>query len=227
MGAGRIEDTWQEWPEEKWKPMSILRWREDELIRITFKNFEVSNYARIYNKKIKHFLNGGSDKDGYITVSIKTNKKKYTLKLARLVATAFIPNPDELPTIDHKDGDRTNNYFENLRWSTHQQQMRNRKKYNLKKKGKSYSKYKGVMKSGKKWLARIRDNNEDIYLGTFNTENDAARAYNAEAIKRFGEFALINVIPNEQERLKWKRINMAKKDKPIKDKFKEGYCFVD
>lgn len=41
----------------------------------------------------------------------------HTFKIHRLVATAFVPNPDNLPYVLHKDGDRTNNNYYNLVWS--------------------------------------------------------------------------------------------------------------
>lgn len=57
------------------------------------------------------------------------------------------------------------------------------------------SKYKGVAKdSSNRWKARIRFNNELIYLGMFADEHDAAVAYNSAAIKYFGEFACLNEV---------------------------------
>jgi hypothetical protein len=51
--------------------------------------------------------------------------------LHRLVAAAFIPNPNGLPEVNHKDGDKSNNCVSNLEWSTHKNNMRHARKNNL------------------------------------------------------------------------------------------------
>lgn len=58
------------------------------------------------------------------------------------------------------------------------------------------SKYKGVhwYKQSKKWMVQIRLNDKQIYLGLFEREDDAARAYNKKAKEIFGEFACLNKI---------------------------------
>ena len=58
----------------------------------------------------------------YETVSIG-NK---TYRVHQLVALAFLPNPNNLPTVDHKDRDRSNNNVSNLRWANHKTQADNR-----------------------------------------------------------------------------------------------------
>lgn len=55
---------------------------------------------------------------GYLRVSLGRNKSRY---VHRLVASAFIPNPDNLPQVDHIDGNKQNNNINNLRWVTAQQ----------------------------------------------------------------------------------------------------------
>lgn len=56
------------------------------------------------------------DKDGYQIVCLRNNGKAYYLKVHRLVAMAFIPNPLNLPMINHKDENKQNNIPENLEW---------------------------------------------------------------------------------------------------------------
>lgn len=90
------------------------------------------------------------------------------------------------------------NIKSNLRVVTVQQNMMNRKS-NVG----SSSKYKGVRwrKREKKWQARIKINGKDKHLGYFTSEEEAAEAYNKEAIKLFGEHALLNEIEIPQGQL--------------------------
>lgn len=56
------------------------------------------------------------DKRGYERVRISINGSKTTLKVHRIVATAFIENPKNLPQVNHKDGNKINNHVDNLEW---------------------------------------------------------------------------------------------------------------
>ena len=58
---------------------------------------------------------------GYAYVSVKTDGKFRPRRVHRLVAEAFIPNPDKLPEVNHIDGVKTNNHVSNLEWATSQQ----------------------------------------------------------------------------------------------------------
>ena len=61
------------------------------------------------------------NKEGYINVTVCANNKNKTLLLHRLVAETFIPNPNNLPCVNHIDGNKLNNSIENLEWVTHKQ----------------------------------------------------------------------------------------------------------
>lgn len=53
---------------------------------------------------------------GYYSVDLVKNKKRYKFRVHRLVAEAFVPNPDNLPMVNHKDEDKLNNIASNLEW---------------------------------------------------------------------------------------------------------------
>lgn len=75
--------------------------------------------GRVYDKPIagKQMKQTLHDK-GYKIVSLTKNGKTKLCFVHRIVAEAFIPNPDNLPMVNHKDEDKTNNFLENLEWCT-------------------------------------------------------------------------------------------------------------
>jgi hypothetical protein len=59
-----------------------------------------------------------TEKSGYVLISLKKNNQSRRFRIHQLVANAFIPNPLKLPQVNHKDGNKQNNYVNNLEWST-------------------------------------------------------------------------------------------------------------
>lgn len=79
--------------------------------------YEVSNLGRVRSIKKKGLIIASFvEKDGYIVVSLKS--PRFIKKLHRLVAIAFIPNPENKPQVNHIDSNRSNNYVSNLEWVT-------------------------------------------------------------------------------------------------------------
>ena len=91
--------------------------------------------------------------------------------------------------IDHKNRNPLINLKLNLRLCTNKENLRNRGKHK-----RNTSGYKGVIKNGNKWRAKIGVNERSIHLGIFKDKNRAAQAYNEASIKHFGEFACLNKI---------------------------------
>ncbi len=101
-----------------------------------------------------------------------------------------IMQPPSDMQIDHIDHDCLNNQRANLRVCTQAQNNANRRKT------RGSSQFKGVYwyASRNKWRANIRVDRQTKHLGYFDDEEDAARAYNEEALKQFREFALLNEV---------------------------------
>lgn len=78
--------------------------------------YEVSNKGNVRNVRRNKLLRLSKTNYGYIRVVLSKNRIKTLLSVHRLVAQAFLPNPDNLPMINHKDEDKTNNNVTNLEW---------------------------------------------------------------------------------------------------------------
>lgn len=119
----------------------------------------------------------------FVPVRIKNRRTIYLYR--------YLLNCPKGMEVDHIDGNPLNNQKSNLRICTHSQNNYNRGKNKT-----SSNKFKGVREHGAGFMARLKYQGQTKYLGTFETPEDAARAYDEEAIKVFGEFARLNFPPN-------------------------------
>jgi len=87
-------------------------------------NYEVSNTGLIRNKHTGYALKPSVDKKGYLRARLSRKNIKKSVRIHRMVAIAFIPNPNILPQVNHKDGDKNNNSVSNLEWSTNSDNMK-------------------------------------------------------------------------------------------------------
>ena len=110
---------------EFYKNLSLVNLEGEEWRDIVgYENYQVSNMGRVkslnYNhtkqeKILSQFLN---NRIGYLQVVLYKEGKMKTFRVHRLVANAFIENPNNYPMINHKDEDKTNNCVDNLEWCT-------------------------------------------------------------------------------------------------------------
>jgi len=178
--------------------------------------WQVSTFGRIKDQygKLKKAWPCGKYRN-YRNVRIHGNDYRVHI----LVGKAFLPNPDNLPEIDHKNGKGWENYIWNLRWCTAPQNCMNRNKYT----DKQYSsKYKGVSynAAAQKWAARCQINGQCKYLGQFQTEEAAAAAYDHEIKKNASEFGVLNKVDDQIENLELKRLMGDKWSKRVYRKTK-------
>lgn len=86
--------------------------------------YMVSSWGRVksfnyFNTKKEHLLTPHKNQNGYLSAQLCKKGKTKLILIHRLVALAFIPNPDNLPVINHKDENKTNNRMDNLEWCTY------------------------------------------------------------------------------------------------------------
>ena len=82
--------------------------------------YKIYEDGRVWSYKREIFRKPSTHKDGYYKLVLTKDKKEKTFLLHRLLALHFIPNPLNLPEVDHIDRNRQNNDLSNLQWITHQ-----------------------------------------------------------------------------------------------------------
>ena len=127
---------------------------------------------------------------GYAVRKIRIGRKAASL----LLHVAIMGKIDGLE-IDHVNGDKLDNRRENLRHVTHQQNIQNQRPIRG-----GMSRYKGVHwhKANKNWISSIRTDGKVYHLGCYDSEQEAALAYNKSAIKLFGECAMLNLVSTSE-----------------------------
>ena len=149
-----------------------------------------------------------------VATNVKIGDKYKKVSMHRMIM-----NPPQDKVVDHINGDKLDNRRSNLRICTQKENTRNRKSH----KG-SISEYKGVTfikeLKKRKWFAYIHLDGKRKNIGTFKTEEEAARAYDYYAKKHFGEYARLNFgndIPEKPVKKKlttpYRGISWCKRDK--------------
>ena len=105
---------------EKWKSLD------------DFPFYYISNFGRViyYGKTEPRFLKLTKNNYGYIRLSFCNENGQKKQQIHRLVAILFLENPENKNEIDHIDGNTENNIYSNLRWTTHLENMNNKKCFN-------------------------------------------------------------------------------------------------
>src|SRR5690554_4868133 len=102
----------------------------NQQVRVEFKDipgmeyYSVSRNGDVKSNRKGRLLTPRVQKDGYVTVHLSFDGKDFNALVHRLVAMAYLPNPEGKSTVNHKDGNKENNYVDNLEWATYPENMR-------------------------------------------------------------------------------------------------------
>lgn len=86
--------------------------------------YTIDRKGNVYSFYKNRVLKPAPTNWGYLTVQLFKNKKGKTFKIHRLVAEAFIPNPENKKCVNHIDGNKLNNAVENLEWATYSENLK-------------------------------------------------------------------------------------------------------
>lgn len=154
-----IKDYANNLPNEKWKVL------EENNI------YSISNLGRIKNNNTNILLHPVIYNKGYYRITIRIKGHKTTLFIHRLVAKYFIENNNGYNTVDHKDGNKLNNVYTNLRWCSIKENTNNpNTKDNIRK---------GILSSnkGNKNAVLLLDDNRNV-VKEFRSAKEAAKYFN-------------------------------------------------
>jgi len=158
--------------------MKEIKLTQGQIALVDDEDFEYLNSFKWFSAKNGNYI--------YARRNIRKNGKRTKIFMHQVIMNG--------KNIDHANRNGCDNQRLNLRFSTKSENSMNCKKQNN-----TSSKFKGVCfkNSLNKWRSYITINGNQKYLGHFILEIDAAKAYNNKAIELFGEFANLNIIPNE------------------------------
>lgn len=137
--------------------------------------YEVSDLGRVRNSRGQILAMQVRKRDGYVCVGLRYSGVRRTVKVHRLVAEAFLPNPGSLPVVDHVAGNRQDNRAVSFRWSDHSANGHNRHQT------RAASGLLGAYpaeSSTNPWRGVVRVNGKQKHLGVFATAEEAAQARN-------------------------------------------------
>lgn len=131
---------------------------------------EVISYKKKEPKIITPFL-----ASGYLQIGLCKNGEVIKKLIHRLVAETFIPNPKNLPEVNHKDGDKKNNILSNLEWVSKLENEEHAYDTGLKKSGRSSIRGVTWCNTRKKWVVRFTIGNSRRFFGYFENQHDAEK----------------------------------------------------
>ena len=151
----------------------LLTWRKRDL-----SHFVSQRLCNTWNRTFAGKPAGWTNANGYLATKILT-----VSYLIQRIVWKIVTGDEPPEQIDHIDGNRTNNRFENLRGANALESARNRTVHKNNKLG-----LKGVTKRGNTYISRMYNQGKDAYIGTFKTAEEASEAYERKSKEIYGKF---------------------------------------
>ena len=132
--------------------------------------YQVSTHGRVYSHHTHRYLKPFINTYGYPSVILSKYSRTHTTTIHRLVAQAFLPNPEGKREVDHIDADRANNNVNNLRWTTRRENAKNPN---------STKNYQSMAKRLRHWEGREKPikqiDKRGVIVRTFRSAREAER----------------------------------------------------
>lgn len=150
-----------------------------------FENYAISNGGIVINIKTGKEIKQRTNKYGYKRVNLYANSKMKVVNTHKIVANAYLDKIENKNSIDHINGDKTDNRVSNLRYCNASENMRNSA---ISSRNKSGIRGVNFHKKTGKYRASICHNNKSIHIGYYDNCEDAKNARQLKANQLFGEF---------------------------------------
>jgi len=141
---------------------------------ILFRNYTLDDKGNIYSVKYKRYLTQRISTSGYLQLDLRVNGITKCYMVHRLLAEYFIPNPENKPCINHKDGNKLNNNLSNLEWCTYSENLVHAYENNLR------SSVKGKSNDYKYFRKKVAQIDGHVVVANYSSITEAAKAVNGQ-----------------------------------------------
>jgi len=153
---------------------------------IGYENYLIYENGQVFSKKNKRFLKPRVDRYGYLSIQISKNNQRKNVRIHRLIALYFIPNPENKRCVDHIDGNKANNSISNLRWASDSENCKNGKKRSHNTSGEKNVYW--TEQTGK-WAVSFSVNGKLKHFGYFDNFEEAVMTATRIRQELYGEYA--------------------------------------
>ena len=143
-----------------------------------FEDYQVTDDGRVWSKKSNKWMKQRLDRYGYPRISFHDGDKVLTFTIHRLVAKHFIPNPTNLPCINHKDECKTNNVYTNLEYCSVAENNAHGTRTQRASASMIGKSHQGVINREDESIPVCQYTTDGVFVAEYPSINDAARKYN-------------------------------------------------